>query len=914
MGRIIFYGGYTRLFRLFSWTMAILLGVVAVISMVFAITLSNGPLSLDFAVPHIEEVLSNKAKPYHIKVEHAELSWDEGSSSLIIKAKDLHVQGLGTDYDSVKLPNLEFKYNLLSLFRMRIIPSEITVLEPHLHLYQGVQGNLYFSRNTGDQDAKQILDLVLADSFFKSLKNVNVKNLNVDVQNLSTGEVWSIPSIDLRLERESRHITCDFDLVMGDAKLKGTVAADLLKKEQAIEGVLFSITARLVDFNFDTLDKFWPRSFAHLPRDWIMENLSKGLVTSATLEADWDVNFEQTAPKVAIKKMGGEIHFHGLDVRYFGQMPVVNKVSGVARYTDKIFDIKVLGGHLENINVQSGRVYIDGLDVKDQTIQIDLDVKGSINTALKILDAEPLFISKKLGVKLQKVEGSAEGQLHFDFPLETSLTLDDVNFRSKNTLKNVSIKQPLGAAAAHDLKNGQFNLEVDRNKMTVKGKAQYASIPVQAQWEQNFNEDPKDWKSKYQISADLLPENLTLLGYGGYTQGPLPLKATVLEKTPGSSQLTAEFDFTRTLITLPGFLGVHVPGHPGKALIEAEIKDGKLAQIKDVKVTGQNIKLHPKIVLDQKTKGIKSIDCPNLVMGRTNLSLKLSKDKNHQYHLALNGESLDLESIIDYVKLSQSEVRKTTPFHFTGNIKNVWYQQGKMSIKNLQAKGSVGSEFLNGLEANAQFAKGDISISHKKRSGSEELSFISSNAGEALQLVGLTPSVRDGSIELLMTKTQQKPWVGKLKMKNFHVNNAPVVTHILSLASPFGIIDAVRGKPMAFSKFSTDLSYDGNKIILTEGSAEGMSIGFTVSGEIDRGQETLNIQGTILPYNAINIFLSKIPLVGTLLGGKGGGILGLNYGLSGSIDEPTSYVNPLSVLTPGILRSVFPDAVKSSSD
>jgi hypothetical protein len=141
-----------------------------------------------------------------------------------------------------------------------------------------------------------------------------------------------------------------------------------------------------------------------------------------------------------------------------------------------------------------------------------------------------------------------------------------------------------------------------------------------------------------------------------------------------------------------------------------------------------------------------------------------------------------------------------------------------------------------------------------------------------------------------------------------------VVTQLLAIISPFGIIDAVAGTPIAFSKFSTKIVYDEGRIWLTKGRAVGASIGFTVAGLIDRSQNTLDVRGTILPYNAINVFLLKIPVVSSLLGGKGGGVLGFNYGLNGSIDEPHSHVNPLSVLTPGILREVFSNAPKSDDE
>ena len=52
--------------------------------------------------------------------------------------------------------------------------------------------------------------------------------------------------------------------------------------------------------------------------------------------------------------------------------------------------------------------------------------------------------------------------------------------------------------------------------------------------------------------------------------------------------------------------------------------------------------------------------------------------------------------------------------------------------------------------------------------------------------------------------------------------------------------------------------------------------------------------------------LSDIPLLGNLLTSKPGeGIIGLTYAVRGDLDQPEISVNPLSLMTPGILRRIF---------
>ena len=41
------------------------------------------------------------------------------------------------------------------------------------------------------------------------------------------------------------------------------------------------------------------------------------------------------------------------------------------------------------------------------------------------------------------------------------------------------------------------------------------------------------------------------------------------------------------------------------------------------------------------------------------------------------------------------------------------------------------------------------------------------------------------------------------------------------------------------------------------------------------------------------------------MGGKNGGIIAATYAMKGSTDNPNVFINPLSVLAPGFLRSIL---------
>ena len=61
-----------------------------------------------------------------------------------------------------------------------------------------------------------------------------------------------------------------------------------------------------------------------------------------------------------------------------------------------------------------------------------------------------------------------------------------------------------------------------------------------------------------------------------------------------------------------------------------------------------------------------------------------------------------------------------------------------------------------------------------------------------------------------------------------------------------------------------------------------------------------------VPLYGLNNMLTQIPVLGPLLlGGTSGGIFGINFRVSGTANNPTVSINPLSAVAPGIFRKLF---------
>src|SRR3546814_21142418 len=98
---------------------------------------------------------------------------------------------------------------------------------------------------------------------------------------------------------------------------------------------------------------------------------------------------------------------------------------------------------------------------------------------------------------------------------------------------------------------------------------------------------------------------------------------------------------------------------------------------------------------------------------------------------------------------------------------------------------------------------------------------------------------------------------------------------------------------MRISDWSSDVC-SSDLFVLDDGVATtelmriyGASLGLTAKGNIDFDRDAIDLTGVVVPAYSINNFLSKIPLLGTILtGGEGEGLISVVYTVDGPTDDP----------------------------
>jgi hypothetical protein len=145
-----------------------------------------------------------------------------------------------------------------------------------------------------------------------------------------------------------------------------------------------------------------------------------------------------------------------------------------------------------------------------------------------------------------------------------------------------------------------------------------------------------------------------------------------------------------------------------------------------------------------------------------------------------------------------------------------------------------------------------------------------------------------------------------VEVHDVRVVHAPAMAQLLTVASFKGLADTLNGDGVLFEKVVAPLQVRGSRLVLGEARATGSALGITAEGVADLQAGKMDIRGTLAPAYALNAAVAGVPVLGQILTSrKGEGFVGLGYYAKGSIDKPQVMVNPLSLVTPGILRRVF---------
>lgn len=703
-------------------------------------------------------------------------------------------------------------------------------------------------------------------------------------------------SVD-RLDVESIEIDTPGPKIRGNAVLQEIGDALSIAVDLAGEG-LDAATGEL----------YWPAKMAPLAREWITRNIRTGTVGDARVRvnAGWSKK-----EGFDIVSLAGDLKARGLSIDYFSPLPKIVDGDAHAKFDQKRFDITVTSGRVGDTVFKSGHVVFTDLDKFDQFADIEVDTEGPLSDVVAMLDLEPLNFAAKFNLNPKAAKGRVATKLNLNFLVERTMTADTIDVKAASTFQDISIP---GVAFGFDLTEGNLALRLDNKGMELSGEARLNRIATDFHWREKFGK--ADFRSEYRIKAKLAEKdwadnlglNIPDMGRDA-VQGPIAADLDIRINGMGEGRLNAKLGLKDAVLSLPKFGWTKEAGADASAELTAAFTKDRFHNISAFTIIGDGLDVLGSAKFNAAGDA-SEIRIEQFQLADTDVAAVLIPVRD-RWEIDVRGRALDLRGFLaDDEAAVDAEPER-------GQALSISLSLGKAMLENGQSLANVtGAGIFDGLVwQKARFSgamdnarKIDIQIT--PNDDKRHFLLTSKDAGTALKVLDFNNNVAGGTLRIdanYLGMMPDSPLEGVLVVDKFRILNAPVFAQLLSIASLTGILEAVGGDGLQFNQLVVPFVSGPDQIRVKDARATGITLGITATGTVDTKNETMDLEGTLIPAYLINSALGRLPIVGPLFTGgqKGGGVFAAAFRVKGNVDKPEISTNPLTALAPGFLRNIF---------
>ena len=710
------------------------------------------------------------------------------------------------------------------------------------------------------------------------------------------GRRISLSSMDMALEDVGFAGGMGFEL--GETRLQGLQANLAMSGELSPERLL----------------SFWPEGFVGGARRWIERAVLDGAIRNIVLDADLPASVLQ----------GGEVMIDGelnqrptpedallltfdVDrgrVRYISTMTPLENARGSGVLRGNSFDFDVRGGGVGGLEVLSAQVRMPRLVPKGGPLDITVQGRGEVPAMLRLIDEEPFRFASAYGLDPDGFTGVGEVELQITRPLREFIAPEQVSYAVNGTFRGASVPFSL---FGQPLTEGEVSLVADKAKLEMKGPVSFGPWRAELVYSDtlgDFGAAPTRASLEGALSRDAL--DAFGIGLRSYFDGDVPVRVDAL--TDGLNLRSAEVvaDLTDVGVTVDPYWDK--PKGIASELSLSARREGETTFADDITMTAPGMRLDgsaafrtngqlERFKVDRLSiRDVMDIDLlvtPNADRSRLDvtaggefLDLSPAVERRLRNPAQASGLPVDLEARFGTLKLAEG-------YEIAGA--DVMFASGGNGIERARLAGEI-----DGTTAVAAITPSDegreLNISVPDASGAAQALFgWRGIAGGEMQLSASLPPVGEPGAAY-----------GDVRIDDITLTRAPILAQLLSLASLTGLGDTLSGQGLNFEKVRGEFAYRDGVVSLRDTRASGPALGLTVEGEVGLGARELDLNGVLVPAYRANSLLGGVPLIGDLLvGDKGEGIVSLGYTVGGPYTAAQVAVNPVSVLTPGVLRDVF---------
>ena len=696
------------------------------------------------------------------------------------------------------------------------------------------------------------------------------------------------------IELHAFHLVTDLALVSGSATLDG------------LDGdSVFDLDVTIENLPVDSLPDYWPLTASASSREWVAQHMSGGTADSVVLNFDWKLD-DLSRGDLPLEDFRFVGNVSDTTITYYGDMPAISGVDGVITIDDDSMVAETQGGKLLDLAVGAGEITIAPLSANSLT-SIGFAFDGPANDLAAIGTHPSLGVGDELDLGSEPLTGTATGRLDIGLPHLTGLSSADITFELLADLSGVGL--PSGFRDIR-IQNAVGTLRADNASMDVVADMSLDGVPFRAELNQSFVADAQP-RRVLSLSGSIDRAALDPLGVSSLVEidGTMPLDVDMVESWNGETAWNVGVDLTPADVAFPAIDMDKSPGERGRFSLRLLDRGSGGVVIESLNLATDEVTVAGSGALAPGDLALQHLNVERVSFGRNDFAGALVVRDDGGYDIAVEGGDVDLVPFMN--DLSSASGPELPPFHLEGRIDRVWLSDND-SLNAVAIKADYEIDRWEELHLTGELAGGAPMTMRIWRHDENERRFAhtAGDAGDAMRLFDLFDDARGGTIDIrarIDDADPDRPVSGVMRIDEVTMTKTPILARILSLASFTSIANAVSGEGLVFNSALVPFVKRNDNVTIDDARAYGPGIGITVEGDIDLAENTLGLNGTLVPAYVVNSILGDLPVVGDILtgGDEGGGIFAVTYQVEGPYDDPEVGVDPLSVLAPGYLRSIF---------
>lgn len=720
------------------------------------------------------------------------------------------------------------------------------------------------------------------------LTQISFDNVMIDPEGVFAEPVrFSSGALDFRLSLDPFLIEVG-QLALAEDKrrlvLKGTIGADA-------EGWTAALDLGLNEIGHDRLIALWPQRLLVKTRDWVAQNLLEGSLHDIRAALRLSPG---TEPRLHLS-----YSFDGAEVRFLQTLPPIQAGKGYSTIEGLTYTLVMTQGQVTapqggQIDMAGSVFAVPDVTAKPARAEIRLSTRSSLTAALSLLNLPPFNFMTKADRPVDLGEGRAEIETRLSLPLQKQIGLGDVTYDVKGRVLGFTSDK---LVANRRIRADSLDVTATPAGLAITGKGHLGDVPFDATFAQGFGPDDK---GRATITGEVVLSQRVAEEFGlglpkGMVSGEGRAKVNIDLRKSAPGELRLVSDLAGIGLTLPEV--AWTKGRDSKGVLEAEVTLGPVPKVNRLRLEAAGLKASGSVTMlpggGLDLARFDRVTLNDWLDGTVELK---GRGAGKPVGIALRGGSVDIRKIPGADKRGTSASGQASgPLRLDLDRLIV-----TSSIALTRFRGNFG---LNG-GFNGEFAAKmnggpDVTgVAVPSRHGTA-VRLMSQDAGGTVAAAGLFASARGGKLDLTLTPRQTPGhYDGRLTINDVRVRNASVLAELLNAISVVGLLEQLNGQGLVFNVVEGDFLLTPQAVDLRRGSAIGASLGVSMAGLYTTATGQLAMQGVVSPVYLLNG-------VGAVLTKRGEGLFGFNYTLSGTADAPQVGVNPLSILTPGMFRSLF---------